>query len=134
MSEKPVRKYIIPMIVFFLIVNGICLVFGSALQAKGIDHTVLLAANLLLCVLSLIIFIMLVRAAKNPNPNVFVRTVMGSSFIKLLILATVAGVYLLTAGENRNVPAVIISAALYIIYSFIEIKSTLKFQKENGRS
>lgn len=134
MSEKPIRKYITPMIVFFLIVNGVCLVFGSKLQSKGIDYTILLTANLLLCVLSLIIFVFLVRAAKNPNPNVFVRTVMGSSVIKLLILATVAGIYLLTAGKNRNVPAVIISAALYIIYSFIEVKSTLKFQKENARN
>jgi hypothetical protein len=74
------------------------------------------------------------RSAQNANPNVFVRSVMAGTFIKLVVIAGAVTIYLMTAGENKSVYAVVAGIGLYFIYTFIEVKSTSRLNKEHGRS
>ncbi|HEY6978670.1 MAG TPA: hypothetical protein VH396_20375 [Chitinophagaceae bacterium] len=134
MDTRKSANAIAPMLVFFLLVNSFCLIFKNWLDAKAIDHMVVIVANCILFVLSILIFFMHKRSAQNANPNVFVRSVMAGTFIKLVVIAGAVTIYLMTAGENKSVYAVVAGIGLYFIYTFIEVKSTSRLNKEHGRS
>lgn len=134
MKKIDYRKYFLPILLVFIIVNSFCLLFKNFLLAKGIDSTVLLGANILLFLLSVIALVMHITAVKNKNPNVFVRSVMAASFIKLMVIAIAAVAYLSIAKENRNIYGVIVSMALYVIYTVIEIRNASLINKENGKN
>ncbi|HRH60906.1 MAG TPA: hypothetical protein PL045_10075 [Chitinophagaceae bacterium] len=130
-NKKPF-KYLVPVFVLFIIINSACLTLRQWLAAKNINADIVLIGNLIIFLLTLLTFFMQASAAKKSNPNVFVRSVMGSSFIKIVVIAGAAITYLISAGENRSVYAVVLCMLLYLAYTFIEVKSAYKFQKENG--
>src|SRR5215216_1164742 len=132
MDNRQRRNAIAPMLVLFLLVNSFCLLFKNWLDAKGIDHVVVIFANCILFILSVLIFFMHKRAAQNTNPNVFVRSVMAGTFIKLVVIAGAVVVYLITAGENKSVYGIVAGIGLYFVYTFIEVKSTSRLNKEHG--
>ena len=124
---------IAPMLVFFLLVNSFCFLFKNWLDAKAIDHMVVIIANCILFILSIFIFLMHRRSAQNTNPHVFVRSVMAGTFIKLVVIAGAVTAYLVTAGENKSVYGIVAGIGLYFVYTFIEVKSASRINKEHGR-
>lgn len=129
---QPGKRIFIKPVIVFLAVNLVCLLTGSTLSAWKIDPRVLMAANLLLFIMAIVIINIMLKAMKNSNPNVFIRTVMGGTFIKLLILATAALIYIFVAGENRSVYGVVTSLLLYIIYTVVETKTILQLNKKQN--
>ncbi len=47
---------------------------------------------------------------------------MGSVVLKLFVLGTAAFVYLYNAGENKNVNGLFIGMALYILYTWLDVR------------
>ena len=133
MEKNKDRKAIAAMFIFFIAVNSFCLIFKGWLDAKGIDHIVLGIGNCILFALSVIVYFMQKKSLQNPNPNVFVRSVMGGTLIKLVVIAGAVIIYLSTAGENKSNYAIIASMALYFVYTFIEVKTVSRLNKEHGR-
>lgn len=134
MKKIDYRKYFLPIIVIFILVNTFCLIFQKFLIGNNIDPMVLLGANIILFLLSVIALIMHLKAVKNTNPNVFVRSVMAASFIKFMVVALVTVAYLALAKENRSIYAVIASMGLYVIYTILEIRNATKINMENGKN
>jgi hypothetical protein len=134
MNKRKRGNAIAPMLVFFILVNSFCSLFKNWLDAKGIDHVVVIFSNCILFILSLVIFFMHKRSLQNTNPNVFIRSVMAGTFIKLVIIGGTAVVYLMTAGENKSVYGIVAGIGLYFVYTFIEVKSTSRLNKEHGSS
>jgi hypothetical protein len=134
MGTRKSRNAIAPMLVFFLLVNSFCIIFKNWLDAKAIDHMVVIVANCILFILSIFIFLMHKRSAQNTNPHVFVRSVMAGTFIKLIVIAGAVTVYLFTAGENKSVYGIVAGIGLYFVYTFIEVKGASSINKEHGRS
>lgn len=134
MKKIDYRKYFLPIIVIFILVNTFCLIFQKFLIGNNIDPMVLLGANIILFLLSVIALIMHLKAVKNTNPNVFVRSVMAASFIKFMVVAFVTVAYLALAKENRSIYAVIASMGLYVIYTILEIRNATKINMENGKN
>ena len=132
MDNKAMNRAVVPLFVFFMLVNGFCTFFKSWLVEKNIDPIVLGFANLILFALSLAIFLMQRKALKNPNPNAFVRSVMAGTFIKLLVIGLTVTAYLFIAGENKSVYAVVAAMFLYIVYTVIEVRTASKLNKKNG--
>lgn len=133
MEKTKDRNAIVPLFIFFIIVNSFCLLFKNWLTSKGIDPLVLGAGNSILFFLSVIIYFMQKKSLQNPNPNVFVRSVMAGTFIKLVVIAGAVIIYLLSAGENKSNYAVLAAMGLYFVYTFIEVKTVSKLNKEHGR-
>lgn len=131
MDNKARKFFFRQFFFFFIMINSVCLLFGKWLDEKKIDHIVLMGANLLLFITFLGSALMHIKAAQNKNPNVFIRSVMGASFIKLILLAIAACVYILVAGKEVSVYAVFSSMFLYIIYTLIEKKGLAKLQAES---
>lgn len=133
MAKKADSKAIVPMFIFFITVNSFCLLFKDWLTAKGTDPVVLGIGNCILFILSVIIFFMQKKSLQNTNPNVFVRAIMGGTLLKLIVIAGTVVIYLISAGEKKSIYAVIACMGLYFVYTFIEVKTVSRINKEHGR-
>ena len=95
----------------------------------GVDHWVVLISNLLLYIISAITVWMHLQAIKNPNPNVFTRSVMGGTVLKLFVLGVAVMIYLVIAGSKKNVYSIFIGMFLYMIYTAFDVKAALQLNK-----
>jgi len=118
--------------IVFIVVIVLAMVFASWLDANKINHLVIIGANAVLLVFTAGNMMLQVKAMANPNPNVFVRSVMGGTFIKLLLIVVALAIYLFTAGANRSIYAVAVSGGLYIVYTIIEVKGLLELNTQNN--
>jgi hypothetical protein len=124
--EKKFGPVTRPLLVLFVIVNALLLVFRHRLAAKGIDADVPIIGNLILFGVALLNVYFQIRNLQNPNPQAVIRGVMAGTFIKLFLLAASVIIYLLAAGATRNVNGVFVAMGLYIIYTWIEVKISLR--------
>lgn len=134
MDKTTERKTIFPLFIFFMIVNGFCTISKTWLTGKGIDPVALGFGNIILFVLSLVVFLIQKKGMQNPNPQAFVRSVMLGTFIKLMVIAIAVTIYLVAAGESKSINAVIGSMVLYIIYTIIDVRIASNLNRKNGGS
>lgn len=132
MDKNAIRKFLRPVILVFLVINAICLVLGEWLDKHNINHNVLIAANLLLFIVTMIACYIHIRTVSNSNPHAFVRGVTLASFMKLMVIAISAFIYLFAAGENRSIYAVAAAMLFYIVYSIFEVKGAMKLNQEHN--
>ena len=124
--NKEYRTLIRPLAIFFFVSNALLVAIQQKLILYKIDVNVILVANLFLFVVSLVNIYFQWKNINNPNPNAVIRGVMAATFIKLFVLGAAAIIYLLAAGNNRSINAVFASMALYIFYTWLEVKISLK--------
>jgi Ni/Fe-hydrogenase subunit HybB-like protein len=117
-----------PLWIVFVLVTGMLALSWKLLPAKNINPWVVFTANALLLGVSLLNIAYHRASLKKKNPQAVLRSVMASTMVKLFVLAALAMIYLLAAGSNRSVYAVILSMGLYIIYSWMETKILLQLK------
>ena len=132
MPDRKRANGITSLFILFIIVNSFCFLFKNWLDAKNIDHLVVIGANCILFVLSATVYYMHKKAAQNKNPHAFVRSVMAGTFIKLVVIAIAVVVYLKLTEQNKSVYAIVAGIGLYFIYTFVEVKSAQRLNKQNG--
>lgn len=116
----------------FIVFGVVCLLsFGLKDQLANwkIDYRVVAGANTLLLILGIISLSLHAKAISNPNPNVFVRSVMVANVLKILGLATAAMIYISLAGKATSAKAVFVALFLYIVYTWIEKRETIRMSK-----
>jgi len=126
------RDFFRPLVILFIAANALCLCFAKWLDAKGIDHIVLMYANLLLFLLTLVTSLIHAKAINNNSPYGFVRSVTGSTFIKLIVIGASLLIYLFTAGENRNIYAIAAAMFLYIVYTILEVTGAMRMNRKKN--
>jgi hypothetical protein len=127
------KKRYLPLILLFVFVNANSVVFKAFMQRHQIDNAVVMLANSLLFFISVLSLNMQLKSVNNTNPHAMVRGVMGSVVLKLFVLGTAAFVYLYAAGESKSVNALFISMALYLFYTWLEVKLSLQLNPpKNG--
>ena len=119
--------------------NGLFIVFGivtllsfglrDQFTAWKIDYKVVLGANTLLFLIGIISLLLHIRALRNPNPQVFIRSIMIANILKILSLATAALMYISTSNKATNTRAVFAGLFLYIIYTWVEKRATIQLSK-----
>lgn len=129
---KENKKALTSIVLLFLFVNGIALLFKSELNKWGIDSEVVIASNLLLFIIAIVSVLAQERSLKNGNPNAWIRTIMGFTFIKLIVLGTAALLYLSKAGAHKSKYAVFIAMALYLLYTWLEVRISLRMNKKSN--
>jgi hypothetical protein len=133
MGTNSRKRTMLRFFIVFIIVDIIAFAFAGWLDAHKINHLVVVGGNALLLILAAASLTLQVRAAANPNPNVFVRSVMGGNFLKLMAIIIAVVIYLAAAGDNKSVYAVFAGMGLYIVYAIIEVKSLLELNRgKNG--
>ena len=128
------RKGFLPVLILFVVLNGLFIGGKNMFVRWNADTQVLIGANLLLFLITLLSFLMALRGMRNPNPHAFVRSVYGSVMIKLFICIIAAFIYIATLQKNVNKPALFISMGLYLVYTFLEVSLLMKMlrQRSNG--
>jgi predicted membrane protein len=98
----------------------------------NIDVVVLQGANAILYILSLITLNLQIKAMNNTNPNVFIRSVMGSMMIKMFIVVAIVFAYTILSGDHFNKRGIFISLFFYLIYLAVEVFSLMKLNKQKN--
>ncbi len=133
--NKNTLRSIAPPLVIFVLVTVFCLFGKNWLEKKGVNKDVVLVANGILFIVSLAAFWIAGRSLRSSNPRAFVRAIYGSFLVKFFTLLVAAFIYIMTAQKDVNIPALVIGGALYIVYTFLEIRALnrlLKQQKKNA--
>jgi hypothetical protein len=82
--------------------------------------------------ISLISLNLQIKGMKNANPNVFVRSVMGSMIIKMFVVVGVVFAYVSLSGDHFNKRGIFISLFFYLIYLAVEVYSLMKLNKQKN--
>ncbi len=130
MSDK-LRKFI-PILITFLIISIMIKVLEQTMESFNIDATLLNAANCILLLLSIVSTMIQSRSLKNPNPNVFVRSVMGGMMIKMFLSVIAVIIYVYSSGNSFNKRGIMISMFLYLIYLGTEVYTMIKMNKNKN--
>ena len=130
MTER--YKVFLPLIFTFVVILLLLLVTFLFFNDLNIDFKVILVANCLFFTISLFVFRIQHKAMKDPNPNIFIRTVMGGMMIKMGIVAAAVILYVLLNRKSFNKASVFIALLLYLIYLGVEVASVMKLNKQRN--
>jgi hypothetical protein len=122
-------RVLLPLFVVFIFFSVLILLTKLFFANTGVDLLVLMAANCLFFLVSLIAFRIQQRAMVNTNPNAFVRSVMGGVMLKMFVCIAAVMLYVLLSGKNFNKPAVFISMVIYLVYLGVEVAVLMKLNK-----
>lgn len=125
-------KDVFPLFITFLVLT--ILIFSSKMvyAGRGVDYTVLMGANCLFFLISLIVFRMQYKAMHNTNPNVFIRSVMAGMIIKVFVCLAAVIAYYFLSGRSFNKPAVYFSMVVYMIFLTVEVRTVMKLNKKKN--
>jgi hypothetical protein len=126
------RKQIFPLLFVFIAINTFLLTSSAFFDRHAIDRDVLIVANTLFFLSNFVAFFLQSRALQNKNPNVFVRSMMASMMIKMLLVLGAFLAYVVIMGKAVNKPAIYISIFLYFVYLAIEVAIVLKLNKQKN--
>ena len=124
------RSPLLPIIIFFILLNALFLTSKNFLERGGFEQAVLIIGNLILFAATLASFLFAKRGLRSENPQAFVRSVYASIMIKLLICVIAAMVYIFLFRKNVNRPALFTCMGLYLVYTFIEVSVLTKLLKK----
>lgn len=117
--QKPIRL-VLPLFILYFIVSALTYVFWKRMEQMNIDVAVVRLANTLLLLIGTGSCFLQIRAMKNPNPHVFVRGVMTSLVLKMLVVVAAVFIYHSLSGDHFNKKAVFVSLFLYLAYLGVE--------------
>ena len=129
---NPKRKIVLPLVVLFIVFSGSITASRSLLAKWGIDSDILVIANIIFFLISLIAFFMQQKALANSNPHVFVRSVMGGMMIKMFVVIIAVVVYRLIAGNQVSKVSVFAAMFLYLIYLGVEVAAITKLNRQKN--
>ena len=121
-----------PLVLTFSLFTLILLIAKLFFDNNGIDFIVILIANVLFLLMSILVFRMQRKAMQHSNPNVFIRSVMAGMMIKMFAVIVAVMAYVLPSGKNFNKPAIFISLLLYLVYLAVEVAAVMKLNKRKN--
>lgn len=119
----------------FIVFFGLNIIFYLAKMQfvkLGIDIPVLLIANSLIFILTLITFFNQQKALLNVNPNVFIRSIMSGMMIKMFACMVAILIYWFLAKEKFSRPTVIAGMLMYLVYLAVEVKMVTKLNRQKN--
>ena len=129
---KAKRNVLLPLLLVFIICNGFFLSAKILLVKWGIDGNVLIIANSLFLIVSLITFFMQQKALQNSNPNVFIRSVMAGMMIKMFVCIIAVFIYWLLMKDKFSKFTVFAAMILYLIYLAVEVRLVTKLNRQKN--
>jgi hypothetical protein len=129
---QPIIRILSPIFILFLLLTTFILTSSRFLEQLHIDKNVLLGANVLFFLLTIVSFFIQRKGMLNKNPHVFVRSVTGGMMVKMVfcILAVIGYVY--ASGDQFNKRGVFIALFLYLVYLAIEVMVVMKMNKKHN--
>jgi hypothetical protein len=128
--KKNSTRPLLPVILFFVLVNIFLISGKTLLQKWSVDREVVIIANLILAVITLITFLIGQRGLRSGNVQGFVRSIYLSFIVKFFVLVAAAFIYIMVTSKIVNKPALIASMCLYLVYTFLEVSILMKMSKQ----
>lgn len=117
----------------FFILNALVVVFRRSLASEGFFVDLLIFGNFILFGITLLSFFLLHRGMKASSTPAFLRSVYGSFMVKFLVVLVAVFGYAYAAKGNLNKHSLFTLMFLYLVYTFLEIKTLMKLsRKANG--
>jgi hypothetical protein len=126
------RRAFFPIVVLFIILNGLFLAGKGMLDRWGANQDVLIWGNILLFVITIVSFFVAQKGLKSSNPHAFVRSVYGSIMLKLFVCLIAAFIYIFLNRQSLNKPAFFTLMGLYLVYTFLEVSTLTKMLKQRA--
>ena len=126
------RRPFLSIVIVFIILNAFFITGKGLLDRWGIDQAVLIFGNLVIFIVTAVSFFISYKGLKNPNPHAFVRSVYSSFIIKFFVFAIAAFIYIQTAKDAVNKPALFICMGLYLVYTFLEVSVLTKLLRKKA--
>ena len=117
---QPGLKLTTPLLLTFVLITAIIYFTGNMLAKSGILAQVLHGANLLMLLLSLIVFFIQYKAMHCSNPHAFVRAVMMGMIIKMFVSIGAVLVYYAANPEGFSKLSVAAALVIYLLYMAVE--------------
>ena len=121
-----------PLIGLFIVVTIVAVAGKEWLAHYHIDWRVVAVGNFLLLDVGLTGLFIMMKTLKSSNPQAFVRAMYGSFIIKFFVLAVAAFVYIMVTKKAVNKEGLVVCAALYIAYTFLEVRIMTKLLREKN--
>lgn len=125
-------KVVLPLVITFVLLAVIIILSSFLWPDKGIRFEVVHGGNLLFFGISLLVFRMQFAAMHNKNPQVFIRSVMGGTLIKVFACLVAVVAYYFISGSAFNKPAVYISMIIYLVYLIVEVRTIMNLNKSKN--
>lgn len=129
MTRKQPKAFL-PLVLFFLALNGFFIAGDAMLRRWGADRDVLIIGNVLLFAITLVSFLVSSRGLRSTNTHAFIRSVYGSIMLKLFLCIIAAFIYIAVYQKNLNKPALFTLMGLYLVYTFMEVSILMKLLKQ----
>jgi hypothetical protein len=112
------KKYflIILLTVYVVLTTGF---YMLSISKPAFNFITLAAGNTMMALLTLFAYLM-VRSNLEKRPQAFVRGVMGSSFLKLMVCMVGVLAYVLLNKDHIHKPTVFVLFGIYALYTIIE--------------
>jgi len=110
-----------PIVLLFVILNGLAVALRSRLTSWNIDQDVVIVGNLFLFAITFFSFLIAEKGLQNKNPHVFMRSIMGSIIFKMFLCIIAAFVYIAVYKKGLNKAGLFICMGLYLVYTFLEV-------------
>jgi len=123
------NKIALPLIIVYCISTAFVVLGKKWLVQWGVDPTVVIIGNLLLFLVSVTSLLLYQRAMLHPTTNGFLRNTYSGLFLKLLICIFAVMIYALVSKEHVNKPALFACIFLYFLYTVLEMRSLLHWNK-----
>lgn len=117
---QPGLKLTTPLLLTFVLIAAIIFFTGNMLATSGILARVLHGANLLMLLLSLIVFLIQYKAMHSSNPHAFVRAVMMGMIIKMFVSIGAVLVYYAANPDGFSKISVAAALVIYLLYTAVE--------------
>ena len=123
---------LLPLVITFILFAAAIVLAWLFWKNYNVNFVVLLGANVLFFLVSVMAFRMQYTAMQNSNPNVFIRKVMSTMLLKMGIALAAVMAYVLISGKSFNKPAVYISMLIYLVYLVVEVGLVMKLNKRKN--
>lgn len=123
-------KVLGPFFLVFFVLEAVFLLSSAVLLQWGIDYRVLMTGNALLFVVTTVSFILYIKGLRSRNPYAFVRVMYGSMLVKFFVCLVAVLIYAMIAKAAVNRNGVFGCFILYVIYTYLEVRTLLRMNRK----
>lgn len=122
MENKVTGKKFLPIVGTFIVLSLLIGIFRPLSAQWRTDYRVLLWGNGLLFTVTFLSYYLYVKGLRNANAHFFVRMVLGSLLIKMLVCLVAVLIYAVLVGKDVNRNGIIGCFILYLLYTCLEVR------------
>jgi hypothetical protein len=125
-------RFLFPLFILYFSLTLIIFLLTGVFEKYAVDRNILLYANSLFLLINIVVFIFQKKAFSNPNPNVFVRSVIGGMMLKMFVCAMAVIAYVVLVGPTYNTKSVFISLFFYLFYLAAEVAILMRLNNKKN--